>query len=181
MGRPPDRAEHGLVRILRGETVDEVDFRADCDGRTSRRVGDLFDDVRGRAGAIRRVDDVHRAFGMHDDFDARIRLACTLNLVDGEALVHRAEAFPQDHLRVGVHGRVFGTTGRLVRIPHWHLVKAHTHGKSGIAAKVLVWKNSTRLPRAKPIRARHAHWMMCRRCHRGVRRMLSVPRRSSYM
>ena len=64
--------------------------------------------------------------------------ACTLDLVDGEALVHRAEAFPQDHLRVGVHGRVFGTTGRLVRIPHWHLVKAHTHGESGIAAKVLV-------------------------------------------
>ena len=75
---------------------------------------------------------------MHDDLDARIRLACTLDLVDGEALVHRAEAFPQDHLRVGVHGRVFGTTGRLVRIPHWHLVKAHTHGESGIAAKVLV-------------------------------------------
>ena len=132
------QAEHGLVRVLRGQTVHQVDFGAHGDGGTGGRVGDLLDDVCGGASAVGGVDHLHRAFGVHNHLDARVCLACTFDLFDGEALVHGAEALPQNHLGSGVIGRVGGTALSLERIPQRHLAQRNTHGAGGVAAKVLV-------------------------------------------
>ena len=110
-------AEHGLVGVLRGETVHEVDFGADSHGGSGRGVGDFLDDVGGGTGAVRRIDHVHRTFGVHDDLHAGVCLAGPFDLFDGETLMHGAEPLPQDHLGIGVHGRVFGAAGGLERIP----------------------------------------------------------------
>ena len=75
---------------------------------------------------------------MHDHLDARVCLAGTFDLFDGETLVHGAEALPQNHLGAGVIGRIGGAALCLERIPQRHLAQRNAHRAGGIAAQMLV-------------------------------------------
>src|SRR5712671_4877884 len=65
------------------------------------------DHMRGRAGEVRFLDHVGRAFRMRDDLDRRIALAVAAQFVRGEALMHLAVALPGDDLHAGLRRDVF--------------------------------------------------------------------------
>ena len=54
-------------------------------------------DPAGRADHVGLIDNLHRTFGMHEDFDARILLAELGDMLRQEHLVHAAMPLPQDH------------------------------------------------------------------------------------
>ena len=139
-------AEDRVLRVLGGEALHHVDLGADREGRAGAVRGlDGLQDVVGRARVVGRVDDRHRAFGVHDHPHARVLGACLLDLVDREALVHRAEAVPQDDAGVFSSSAVLPPSG-LARVPHRHLLERHAHLLRGVAAEVLVGEEQHALP-----------------------------------
>src|SRR5699024_1358575 len=114
------QAEDGVLRVLGGQALDQVDLGADGEGGG---LGGLFDgaaDVVGGAGLVGRIDHGHRALGMDDHAHPRVLGAGLVDLAGGEALVHRAESVPQHHLRVSQRLLVVAAE-RAARIPHRHL------------------------------------------------------------
>ena len=54
-----------------GQTIDQVQLGPDRPGRAGGGLFDCLDDELGRAHQVRGVDDLHHAFGMDQDLDAR--------------------------------------------------------------------------------------------------------------
>ena len=76
------------------------------------------DHAGGRAGIVRLLDHVGRAFRMRDDLQRRVALAVAAQLLGGEALVHLAGARPGDDLHLGLRRRrIWRDTGRAGRSP----------------------------------------------------------------
>src|SRR5699024_2428272 len=65
-------AEDRVLRMLGGQPLDEVDLRADGEGRRLIRLGDGLRDVCGRAGLIGGGHGLARALGVDDDADVRM-------------------------------------------------------------------------------------------------------------
>jgi hypothetical protein len=82
---------------------------------------------------------------VHDDLHAGVLGPRPLDLVDGEALVHRAEAVPEDDARVRQLRGGVAAEG-LARVPHRHGLERHAHGLRGVAAEVLVGEEQHALP-----------------------------------
>ena len=137
-------AEDGLVGVVGGEALDEVDLGTDGDHRTGRGGFDGLLDVVGGACLIGGIHDLHGALGVDDDSDAGVSLACVRDLVNGEALMDRAEAVPEDDLRVFELGGRVAAEG-FAGVPERHLLERDAHGLGGVAAEVLVRKKEDTL------------------------------------
>ena len=85
-----------MLRVLGGQPLDEVDLGADGECRRFGRLGDGLRDVRGRPGLIGGGHGLARAFGVDDDADIRVLVPSLVDLGGSEALVHGAEALPED-------------------------------------------------------------------------------------
>lgn len=90
-GRPRVQAEHGLVRVLRGQTVHRVDFGAHSNGGSAGGSGDLLDDVRGGANhpSTASTTCIEHS-GCTITLTPGYALAGTFDLFDGETPVHGA-------------------------------------------------------------------------------------------
>src|SRR5205085_512060 len=84
---------------LPGQPGDEIDLCSDPEMRSRRRLLDRADDLLGAAPRVGGLDDVEIAFSVHHDPDVRVRAPQGLNLLQGEPLMHRAVAHPEDHAR----------------------------------------------------------------------------------
>src|SRR5215467_13379617 len=122
-----------------GKPVYQVNFGSYRPGRTgfggSHRANDPF----GRTDLVGGLRDLETAFRMNDDPDTRVLPADPFDVRRGEALMHRAVALPQDHLRF-LHSFRGVASEFLVRVPHHHAVQRNPHAKTGIAAQMLVRK-----------------------------------------
>ena len=130
-------AENRLVRVFGRQPVDHVDLGADRQDRTRLgRFDGLADEV-GRTRRVGRIHDRHRAFGMHDDLDAGIVGPGFVDLRNGETLVDRTEAVPQQDLGITEFG--FGVAAEgFARIPHRHAFERNAHRLGGVAPEVLI-------------------------------------------
>src|SRR5260370_5534307 len=129
--------DHFVVLKFVAEPVDEVNFRADSPLRAGRRSFDCFDDAFGRADFIGGLGNLKATFGMNDDANAGMLVADALDLLRGEALVHRTVAFPEDDSRVAnLSGRV--SAKFLVGIQNDHLFERDAHAIGGVAAEMLI-------------------------------------------
>ena len=130
-------AEDGVLGVLVGEALDEVDLGADGEDGAGGGGGDGLDDEVGRACGIGCVDDVHGALGVDDDADVGVLGAGRGDLAGGEALVDGAEAVPEEDL--GVLELLLGVAAEgFVGVPGGHLVEGDAHLFGGVAAEVLV-------------------------------------------
>ncbi len=68
-----------------------------------------------------------------------------LDLIDAEALVHRAEPVPEDHPGL-VEGVGVVAAERPVGVPHRHAFERHPHRLGGVASEVLVGEEQHALP-----------------------------------
>src|SRR6266403_5080690 len=110
-----ERNDFVVLQFL-AEAVDEMDFGADGPLSAGGRSLDGFDDALGRTDLIGGLCDFEAAFGMHDDANAGMLAADTLDLLRREALVHGAIALPEDDACAADRFRR-GSTKFLVGIP----------------------------------------------------------------
>ena len=94
---------HALGLQLVGHAVDEMDLGADGPLAAGRRIAEGVDDVLGRAGVVREVNDLLAALGVHKDlrgfFASGQRSVCAVDLgavLGAEELVDAAMSCPQN-------------------------------------------------------------------------------------
>src|SRR6266571_5096124 len=133
-----ERDDFAVPEFL-AEAVDEVDFRAHSPLRAGGKSRDGLDDAFGRAHLVGGLGDFEAAFGMDDDANAGMFTSDTLDLPQGEALVHRTIAFPEDDTRVADGFRRIAAKF-LIRIPNDHPLEWNAHAIASVAAKMLVRK-----------------------------------------
>ena len=130
-------AEDGVLWVLGGEALDEVDLGANGEDAAGGGGFDGLDDKVGGAVGVGCVDDGHGALRVDDDVNTGVTLAGERDLFDGEALVDRAEAVPEEDAGVEKGSGGVAAEGQ-VRIPDGHLREGDAHGLGGVAAEVLV-------------------------------------------
>ena len=115
--------EDRLVGVLARQPLHHVDLR--CRRRAPRppaRRVDPFLDPLGRADPVGELDDVVRALGVHDHFDAGMLGAGRGDVLGPEALVHRAVALPEQQRRF-LDVALLEPAEVLVRVPHRHVAR----------------------------------------------------------
>ena len=137
------RADQGVerldseLRVLGRQALHQVDLGAHADHRPGGGGVDSPDDEVGRSHLVGHVDHLGRALGVHDHDAFGVPGPEVRHVGDGEPLVDRAVALPQQERRfldVGLHQAPEITT----RVPHPHVVGTEPELAGGVAAQVLV-------------------------------------------
>src|SRR5439155_27341384 len=121
------------------QPLHELDLGTDRDRRARRRLVDRSDDEVGRADQVGQLDDLMRAFGVHDHDAAVVRGTELIDVRRLEALMDRAVAPPEEESSF-LDVAVLEPAEVATWIPHPHLVGPVAELERRVPAEVLIWE-----------------------------------------
>ena len=131
------QAEHGFIRVVDRQPVDQAKLSTDPPFATRRGQIDLFPDEFSRANPARCLDGLHGTFRVDNYVDVGVEGPSRVDLAGCEPGMYRAMPLPQDHLGIAELLRSISTQ-LAERIPDHHLIEGNTHIQARVAAQVLV-------------------------------------------
>ena len=94
------QAEHGFIRVVDRQPVDQAKLSTDPPFATRRGQIDLFPDEFNRANPARCLDGLHGTFRVDNYVDIGVEGPSRVDLAGREPGMYRAIPLPQDHLGI---------------------------------------------------------------------------------